>query len=939
MNGVLKVTTDNTLQKSLIKIPYLIEFLVVHNIKACGICDENLYGVLEFYKLCKEKGIKPIIGLTIYLESLEVYLYAMNKDGYKNLLKINTLREKGLLDIESLKEYKDDILVIVPFKSKELFKKMSYFKYLYMGYQDNIERINGGILTSKLVNVKDIRCLYKEDLKYLKYLSYLRGEEETEGTYFESSIDSEIFELLNVEIDFSKKYIPKYNKDIDSYKYLKELSLRGLNKRLKGNITDAYIKRLDYELNVINKMGFVDYFLIVYDYTLYAKKNGIMVGPGRGSAAGSLVSFSIGITDIDPLKYDLLFERFLNPERITMPDIDIDFDALRREEVIEYVRNKYGREKVALGLTFVTYKSKLVLRDLGKALKIDTSLLDSFIKLIDANKNLDDNLKNESLARYIKNYQELKNLYEIAKKLEGLKKNTSTHAAGVIISSEDLDDIIPVHYDNDTLITGVSLDYLESIGLLKMDFLALKNLTTIASILNNIGRNVLKDIDYNDSKVLSLFGSGKTEGIFQFETPLMKNLVCKIKPNSFDDLVASIALGRPGPMSEVDNYVRRKEGEKVTYLDKSLEDVLKSTYGITIYQEQIMAILRIVGGYSYAEADLIRRAISKKKENIINEEESKFINRAINRGYSLDIAKNIYKLILKFASYGFNKSHSVAYSIISYQMAYLKVYYPEYFIIEMLNEKDEKKFLSSINYLKNKGIKLCKPDVNISKEKFYLQNNYLIMPLGYIKGINKNVEDKILINKGESYKDYFDFCYKNKDVLNEDILSVLIKAGALRSFKVNMNTLLKNIESVLNYASLEDGNGLISKPVLVEYPDLSDEVLREYELNSYGIFITNHPASKYPNAFKVAFVEDNLFKNKVFIVLVDRIKRIKTKKGEDMAFLVASDETGNADFTIFPKEYSMLEEIKEGNLVEIRGSISKRYDKISIIVNSVKKVF
>lgn len=939
MNGVLKVTTDNTLQKSLIKIPDLIEFLVVHNIKACGICDENLYGVLEFYKLCKEKGIKPLIGLTIYLENLEVYLYAMNNEGYKNLLKINTLKEKSLLNIDSLKDYKDNILVIVPFKSKELFKELSYFKNIYMGYKDSIERINAGALTSKLVSVKDIRCLYKEDVPYLKYLSALRGEEDTEGTYFEECIESEIFDLLNVEIDFSKKYIPKYNKDIDSYKYLRELSMRGLNKRLQGNVTDAYKKRLEYELSVIEKMGFVDYFLIVYDYCLYAKKKGIMVGPGRGSAAGSLVSFSIGITDIDPLKYDLLFERFLNPERVTMPDIDIDFDALRREEVIEYVRNKYGRENVALGLTFSTYKSKLVLRDLGKVLRINASLLDSFLKLIDASKSLEDNLSNGSIARYLNNYQELRNLYEIARKLEGLKKNTSIHAAGVIISSEELDNIIPVHYDNEVLITGVSLDYLESMGLLKMDFLALKNLTTITSILNNIGRNVLKDIDYNDPKVLSLFGSGKTEGIFQFETPLMKNLVRKIRPNSFDDLVAAIALGRPGPMSEVDNYVRRKEGEVVTYLDKSLEDILKSTYGIIIYQEQIMAILRIVGGYSYAEADLIRRAISKKKENVINEEESKFINRAIKRGYNENVAKNIYSLILKFASYGFNKSHSVAYSIISYQMAYLKVYYPEYFIIEMLNEKDDKKFGSSINYLKSKGIKLCKPDVNISKDKFYLENNYLIMPLGYIKGLNKNMEDKILSNRGEGYKDYFDFCYKNKDYLKEDILSILIKAGALRSFKVNMNTLLMNIESVLNYASLEDGSGLISKPVLVEYPEVNDEVLRAYELSSYGTFITNHPASKYPNAFKVAGIENNLFKNQVFIVLVDRISRIKTKKGEDMAFLTAGDETGSADFTVFPKEYEMLREIKEGNLVEIRGSISKRYDKISVIVNSVKKVF
>lgn len=940
----LKVTTDYTLLKSLIKVPNLISFLSEKNIDVCGICDENLYGVLEFYYACKKNNIKPIVGLDVKIDDLNVYLYAMNFDGYKNLLKIHTLKEKNELILDDLSVYKDSILCIVPFKSKELFDKLKFFNNLYISYNNSIERLNALTITSNVLYINDLKALKKDDVLFFAYLDKLRKEEVgmyEQNYYFVPEIDlgkiDEVVSLLNLELKFNKKYIPKYKDDIDSLEFLHNLCFKGLTKRLNGKVPDIYLKRLNYELKIINEMGFVDYFLIVYDYVLYAKRHDILVGPGRGSSAGSLVSYSIGITEIDPLKYNLLFERFLNPERVTMPDIDVDFDALKREEIIEYVRNRYGDKNVALGLTFTTLKSKLVLREIGKLLKINDTLLDNFIKCINGNICLKDNLTNENIKKYLNNYNELKKLYNISMRLEGLKKNTSTHAAGVVISSTNLDEIIPIHYENNTLITGVTMDYLESIGLLKMDFLALKNLTTIKNILDEVGKDALKNIDLNDKAVLKLFCTGKTEGIFQFETSLMRNLIRKLKPSSFNDLVASLALGRPGALEEADEYIARKNGKKeITYIHKDLEPILKDTYGIILYQEQIIAILGKIGGYSLAEADIIRRAISKKKESVINAEKEKFINGAISKGYDRSVATLIYDLIVKFASYGFNKAHSVAYARISYDMAYLKVKYPEYFIIEMINNKDNEKFAKLVLFLKNKGIKLEKPDVNLSHNKFYISGKELIMPLWQIKGIPENLSEKIIENRKDEYTDFFDFVCKNKKILNENILNTLIKAEALRSFNLNERTLVENIAVALNFAEIDDE--LIKRPVIIELDDYSDEVKRNNELESFGYFITNHPASKYQNVMKLEMLEKYLFKNIKCVVLVNRISNIKTKKNENMAFISASDETGTCDFTIFPKNMNLINDLKIGDLVEINGNVSKRFDKVSIIVNNIKKV-
>ena len=946
----LKVTTDYSLLKSLIKIPDLINFLLSKKITSCAICDENLYGSLDFYRACQKNSIKPIIGLCITLNDCELYLYAKNYNGYKNLLKIHTIKETRSLAIIDLEKYHHDIAVIIPYKSIALKDSLTFYDDLYIGYSNAYEKNNASIITDKILYVNDLRALSLRDVKYLNYLDDLRKEPRKaydnnyymEDVIVDTKALDDFVSTIDLKIPTDKRYIPEYNPNIDAAAFLKTLSLKGLAKRLNNQVPKPYLDRLNHELAIISKMGFVNYFLIVYDYVLFAKKNNILVGPGRGSAAGSLVSYSIGITDIDPLKYNLLFERFLNPARVTMPDIDIDFDASKREEVIDYVKKRYGQENVALGLTFNTLKTKLVIREVGKLLKVDDLLIDRFTHTLDATKSLKDNLHILNVSKYLSSYKNLKEVYEIALHLEGLKKNVSTHAAGVVISSVPLDEVIPIHISNGELITGVAMEYLEDMGLLKMDFLGLKNLTTIANIKKMIGHDVLKNIDLNDPKVYELFSSAKTDGIFQFETPAMKNLIIKLKPRNFNDLIAGVALGRPGPKEHAASFIRRRNNEEeITYIDEDLKDILKETYGILIYQEQIIAILVKIGGYTLGEADLIRRAISKKKESVLLEEREKFITRAMNRSYSKEVSTAIYDLIVKFASYGFNKSHSVAYALIAYQMAYLKTYYPAYFFAELLNDSSNNtKNTYYFAYLKSKGIKFYKPSINNTNTDYFIKDNKLIMPLWIIKNINMDITKKIISARGDSYTDIFDFAYKTRDFMSAGIMEILIKSGAMDTFALNHQTLIKNIESAMNYGALQDDLGLIAKPLLVEYPEYSSEILRQSELDSYGFYITNHPASIYlaSEYMKLATIKEHAYKKVKCAVLVDKIKTIKTKNNDTMAFFSGSDETGIADFTVFPRIYEQFSHVLEGELLIIQGEVQRRFDKYQIIVNNIKRM-
>lgn len=933
----LKITTEYSLLKSLIKLPDLISFLNENNIKECAICDENLNGFMDFYLKCKENNIKPIIGLDTVYESMHIYAYAKNYLGYQELLKIDYLKDNMNLSYLG----NPNLLVIIPFKSIDIYEKLKYKDNVYIGFCNDIEKNNALLISDKIVYVDNVRCLYKKDIPYLKYLKMLNDNfVYNDNAYYKTSSFEDIqttYEFskqINLEIPFDKKYIPKFNNSDNNYEYLKKLCILGLNKRFNGKVSNKYKERILYELDVINKMGFVDYFLIVYDYVLYAKKNDIFVGPGRGSAAGSLASYSLGITNIDPIKYDLLFERFLNINRKKMPDIDIDFESDKRINMIEYVKNKYGFDKVAIGLTFNNYKAKLILRDLAKLLKVDSNVFDKFIKNINSSLSLKENYQNEKVKKYIEMYSELKNLYDISYHLEGLKKNTSTHAAGVIISSEKLGKIIPISNEDGTLKTGIEMPYLEKMGLLKMDFLALEKLNIISKVSKKIKNFNINNIPLDDKKTLKIFYDADTDDIFQFESSYAKSVLDKLKITSFNELTVSLALVRPGANKQIDEYLKnKKEGINLT---GDLADILGATYGTIIYQEQVMKIFEKVGGYSLFEADDIRVAISKKKEDIINAQHDKFVSGGIKNSYSKEFVEKLFNKIKEFGGYGFNKSHSVAYALVSYQMAYLKANYPKEFMFYLLeNNKDISKCEKILSSLKNSGYKLLKPNINYSIDKYAEKNGYILLPLNIIRGLNDDIISKIIRVRENGFNDIFDFFIKTNSFLNKETYLILIKSGALDIFKINKQTMIKNIDVILNYASIySDGLG---KPILIKYPEYDDTTLREFEVLSYGMYITNHPCSKYKDVIKVENIKNYLFKNVNMVLLIKNIRTIKDKKGGEMAFLECEDETGKVNLTMFSSLYAKNNDLKVNELIRVNVKVSKRFDKLNVLVNNIKR--
>lgn len=933
----LKITTEYSLLKSLIKLPDLISFLLENNIKECAICDENLNGFMDFYLKCKENNIKPIIGLDTVYESMHIYVYAKNYLGYQELLKIDYLKDN--MNLSYLEN--SNLLVIIPFKSIDIYEKLKYKDNVYIGFCNDIEKNNALLISDKIVYVDNVRCLFKKDISYLKYLKMLNDNfVYNDNAYYKTSFFEDIqttyefSKLINLEIPFDKKYIPKYNNSDNNYEYLKKLCILGLNKRFNGKVSNKYKERILYELDVINKMGFVDYFLIVYDYVLYAKKNDIFVGPGRGSAAGSLVSYSLGITNIDPIKYDLLFERFLNINRKKMPDIDIDFESDKRINMIEYVKNKYGFDKVAVGLTFNNYKAKLILRDLAKLLKVDSNVFDKFIKNINSSLSLKENYQNEKVKKYIEMYSELKNLYDISYHLEGLKKNTSTHAAGVIISSEKLGKIIPISNEDGTLKTGIEMPYLEKMGLLKMDFLALEKLNIISKVSKKIKNFNINNIPLDDKKTLKIFYDADTDDIFQFESSYAKSVLDKLKITSFNELTVSLALVRPGANKQIDEYLKnKKEGINLT---GDLTGILDATYGTIIYQEQVMKIFEKVGGYSLFEADDIRVAISKKKEDIINAQHDKFVSGGIKNGYSKEFIEKLFNKIKEFGGYGFNKSHSVAYALVSYQMAYLKANYPKEFMFYLLeNNKDISKCEKILSSLKNSGYKLLKPNINYSIDKYAEKNGYILLPLNIIRGLTDDIISKIIRVRENGFNDIFDFFVKTNSFLNKETYLILIKSGALDIFKINKQTMIKNIDVILNYASIySDGLG---KPILTKYPEYDEATLREFEILSYGMYITNHPCSKYKDVIKVENIKNYLFKNINMVLLIKNIRTIKDKKGGEMAFLECEDETGKVNLTMFSSLYAKNSDLKVNELIRVNVKVSKRFDKLNVLVNNIKR--
>ena len=800
----LFVKTDNSLLSSLITIDSLMKKCVEKEITSVAICDDNLYGVMDFYHGCLNNKIKPIIGLDLSFGEIRILLYAKNNKGYYNLIKLETLKNKNELDLETFKKYASNLVGIAPYDDIDSYFVLSnVLEDIYIGFNSKVDLPKG----SKGVYINETLYLDKSDSKYLPYLLMIRDgktlsdgfNDVGNGNYLVSKpeIDKEyldsttiISDMCNVIFDNKERYMPKYRDD--SKEYLVKLCQMGLKKRVDNKISEVYLNRLKYELDVIIKMHFEDYFLVVYDFIKYAKQNNILVGPGRGSAAGSLVAYSLGITDVDPIKYNLLFERFLNPERITMPDIDTDFPDIDRDRVIEYVVDKYGQDKVANIITFGTMGAKQALRDVARVLNISPKDVDFLCKNLGFNEHLSKLMEDKDTKNYILNDDRLKKLYEISLKLEDNKRHTSTHAAGIVISRKDISDVVPIVFNDGINQTEYTMNYLEELGLIKMDFLGIRHLTTIKNIIDDINLSEKTNLSFNnipldDKETFRLFSLGDTNGIFQFESLGMRNFLKELKPNCLEDVFAAIALYRPGPAANIPSYIKRKNNrEKIDYFDPSLESVLKPTYGIIIYQEQIIMIASIMAGYSLGEADILRRAMSKKKFDLLEQERDKFITNSVKRGYSKEVATEIFELILKFAGYGFNRSHSVSYSLVSYKMLYLKAHYPKYFYANLLSSNigSESKTKEYILEMKKMGINIKLPDVNISTNNYLVLDNNVYLPISTIRNVGIVTSSYIISERDKNkYTDLFDFLIRTYEKTNNSkIYESLVFSSFFDSF-------------------------------------------------------------------------------------------------------------------------------------------------------------
>ncbi|HJV31491.1 MAG TPA: DNA polymerase III subunit alpha, partial [Bacillales bacterium] len=702
------------------------------------------------------------------------------------------------------------------------------------------------------------------------------------------------------------------------------------------------------------------------DFMKFAREKGILTGPGRGSAAGSLVAYVLNITDVDPIEHHLLFERFLNPERISMPDIDIDFPDQRREEMIEYVASKYGELHVAQIITFGTLAAKAALRDVGRVFGLNSKELDHLSRLVPSQLgiNLSMALKeSEQLRAYVNETPLNQRLFETALKLEGLPRHTSTHAAGVVISEKPLVDLVPIQEGhNHVYLTQYSMEHLEELGLLKMDFLGLRNLTLIESILKSItfqkGKKVdIQTIPLNDQKTFELLSKGETTGIFQLESEGMRKVLMKLKPTNFEDIVAVNALYRPGPMENIPLFIDRKNGRKpIEYPHSDLMPILQNTYGVIVYQEQIMQIASKIAGFTLGEADLLRRAVGKKKKEVLDMERGHFVQGAIQKGYREPLANELYDLIVKFANYGFNRSHAVAYSIIAYQLAYLKTHYPVEFMAGLLTSAigNDTRIAQYIREAKQMEIVILPPSINESSFPFRVENGSIRYSLAAIKGVGAVALREIFQSrKTKPFEDLFDFCMRvSSKAMNRKTLEFLVHSGSFDEFGEDRSVLLASLDVAIEHAQLVKPDSaeqfeffmeeeLLLKPKYVQVDPIRMEDKLSFEKEALGLYLTNHPVNVYEHVLKKKGIMP-LFNSTAegiratVCIYVTAIKKIRTKRGDSMAFLMISDSSGELEAVVFPdayKKYSTL--LEQGSIAVIEGKTEERDGKHQFIIQKV----
>ncbi|HLR68449.1 DNA polymerase III subunit alpha [Virgibacillus alimentarius] len=1025
----LQVRSGYSLMNSTITIEKLVKRAKELNFKAIALTDENvLYGAIPFFQACKSNGLKPIIGMLTTVVSLnqekdQCILLAKNNDGYKNLMKLSTyiqMNKKDSIDKEALGSLTRDLLCILPVQNSALatllynyqqeaaesyvdaWKDMFYTGDFYLGIQDHgreeerkLHKLIKAFHKIKQIPVaalNDVRYLdEKDDVAYdclqamkrgerwsLKITNpavkqhHLRTTEEMDqlfGSFWPEVIKEteSIVKKCDVSFNFNNRIMPTYPVpgQMDSHIYLDKICWRNVNQRYSA-ITKEISDRLTYELKVIKSMKFSDYFLIVWDFISYAKKNNIIVGPGRGSAAGSLVAYVLGITDVDPIKYGLLFERFLNPERITMPDIDIDFSDNRRDEVIEYVREKYGKEHVAQIITFGTFAPRSILRELIKTIGINQPDAYFIMKHIPTNaqKRIVNYVEESNeLKQYIKQSESLKLLFTIAEKLEGLPRHVSTHAAGVVISDKPLVEHAPLTTgSNETSLTQYSMNHLEAIGLLKIDFLGLRNLTLLEKIIRSVqfSRNKdisLQEIPLTDSKTFALLQEGNTNGVFQLESNGMKQVLKNLKPTEFEDIVAVNALFRPGPMEYIPVYTKRKnKSEQVAYPHQDLASILEKTYGVLIYQEQIMQIAHQIAGFTLGQADILRRAVSKKNEIVMQEQREAFVRGCLQNGYERKIAEQIFMWIVKFSNYGFNRSHAVAYSKISYQLAFLKAHYPANFFAELLSSVANQQDKIDLYIKEAKGLKLSivSPSINKSYGKYTVEGESIRIGLLSVKGIGGQVVKEIIrARKEKPFKSLFDFCLRvSFKVINRQVLENLILAGAFDELYPNRASLLATIDPAMEQGELfrefKDQTAYFKDQInldatYIKMDDFSQIRRLTFEKELLGVYVSSHPLKDYRTKLrKNGYITMSNAKkltgknNLKCAVIVQSIKTIRTKRGDPMAFITIGDETADMQAVVFPELYRNKGKwLKEEMMIFVSGKTEIRNNSVQWLLSEI----
>lgn len=975
MKGFLYGQTEFNLLNNSIHLNDYIEIAKKNSFTFLSLTDKNLYGCYKFYQACVSNHIKPLIGIEIsYMDDdsfeSKLLVYAMNETGYRNLLKISTHlaindRPYGLDFLTPFREglafisvYNESILERYHYSKaynelKTKLCQLNAFLNFYVGYSytNRLDRLNSNQEIREIASELKIKCLpihncryiKNEDIKIYEALTQIAGKPVEIKEYEDYSFDSdplcteELVQFVsNIELNlFPKKfYLPAYpnTKGASAISYLTSLCSKGLYRRLQGRIPLNYQQRLNYELSIIERMGYSDYFLIVWDFILYAKKKNILVGPGRGSAAGSLVAYCLGITEIDPLEYDLLFERFLNPERISMPDIDTDFPDTYRDDVIQYVNQLYGAKHVCNISAFNTFQMKSSIRDLGRIKKMDNSRLNEIIRMVDANPNYD------ALLEQFQNRPDIYDFLYIVRGLDGLPRHISTHAAGIIISSTVLDDIIPLQEGiNGLFQSQLEAVDLEKIGLLKMDFLGIRNLTIIDEVMKNIPgftMEKLRNIPLNNKKTFQLLQAADTLGVFQLESDGIRRVLFNLKPERFDDLVAVLALYRPGPMENIDEFIARRHGKPFSYEHPVLEPILKNTYGIIVYQEQIMQIAQRFANFSLGQADLLRRAISKKNVDELKGQEMAFISGAIQNGHREAVARHIYEYFLKFNNYGFNKSHAVAYALVAYQMAYFKANYFNIFISKILNNVigATKTMISYIHYAKLHNVITYKPSVNISSNQFEVRQMGMFMPLQSIHSIGEAITLEIVNerNKNGLFKTFQDF--KERTKISEAALEALIYSGAMDCFGMTKKEMIEAKDS-LNEIFARHLEGKIEDHSEFEFDFLQQKELFYLGFNlTYDIFLN---VEELQRKYQATFLKKRTGRS---VGCFENTKVILTKKGEPMFLGEFRDGIESFSFVIFPSEYTKIsKEIKGNHLYYIEYTMrnDEKKNRLQLVIKNV----